>query len=78
MLFEFEFGNIWHSSYNINVNVFCNQFKQRLIDCFIQKWKNDLESNQVLSMYRHPKTNFMFENFLNVSVPERLRVPLSR
>ena len=77
MLFEFGFGNIWHNPYNMNVNVFYNQFKQRLIDCFIQKWKNDLESNQVLNMYKHLKTDFMFENYLNV-LPERLRVPLSR
>ena len=32
MLFESGFGNIWHNPYNINVNVICNQFKQRLID----------------------------------------------
>ena len=77
MLFEYGFGNVWQNSYNINVNAFCNQFKQRLIDCFQQKWNNDLQDNQVLTTYKHFKTEFRFEKYLNV-LPERLGVPLSR
>lgn len=77
ILFEFGFGNVWNNPYNVNGNVFCNHFKQRLIDCFIQKWQNDLEKNRVLTMYKHIKNTFTFENYLN-TMPVRLRVPLSR
>ena len=77
MLFEYGFGNIWQNPQNINVNAFCNQFKQRLIDCFTQKWNNDIDTNQVLTTYKHFKTVFTYEKYLNI-LPERLRVPLSK
>ena len=77
MLFEYGFGNIWQNPQNINVNAFCNQFKQRLIDCFTQKWNNDIDTNQVLTTYKHFKTVFTYEKYLNI-LPERLRVPMSK
>ena len=77
MLFEYGFGNIWQNPQNINVNTFCNQFKQRLIDCFTQKWNNDIDTNQVLTTYKHFKTVFTYEKYLNI-LPERLRVPMSK
>ena len=75
MLFEYGFGNLWQNPQNINVNAFCNQFKQRLIDCFTQKWNNDINMNQVLTTCKHFKTDFTYEKYLNI-LPKRLRVPL--
>ena len=77
LLFDFGFGNIWQKTDNININAFCNQFKQRLIDCFIQTWNNDIQLNQALTTYKYFKTEFVFEKYLNL-LPERLRVPLSK
>ena len=65
------------NSQNVNVNAFCNQFKQRLIDCFTQKWNNDINANHVLTTYKHFKTDFTYEKCLYI-LPERLRVPLSK
>ena len=77
MWFEFGFLNIRQNPQNINVYAFCNQFKQRLIDCFTQKWNNDINMNQVFTTYKHFKTDFTYEKYLNI-LPERLCVPLSK
>ena len=47
-------------------------FKQRLNDCFIQKWRADIESSQVLNtLYKNTKTTFgiefSFENIISSS-----------
>ena len=39
LLEEFGFANVWLNPDSINLCTFPSVFKQRLIDCFIQKWR---------------------------------------
>ena len=52
--------------------------KQRLLDIFTQEWKADLELNQVLTLYKHFKTNFKYEDYLTISKCRRYRNALVR
>ena len=45
--------------------VFCNTFKKRLNDNFTQTWRVDIENNQKLSLCKHFKRNFEYEQYLN-------------
>ena len=75
---EFGFANIWNNLYDIKISPFISEFKQRVIDAFIQKWYSELETNQVLNnLYKHIKTDFCLEHYLEiVTVYARIFVKL--
>ncbi len=67
LLTSFGFGDDWHNQRaNKPTNQFVCTFKQRVIDGFLQKWRADIESNGVMTFYKHIKTKFCFENYLLV------------
>lgn len=54
-------------------------FKQRVLDCFKQKWQADLNNNSVLNtLYIHLKTDLNFENYLNTIKSKYLRSSITR
>ena len=54
-------------------------FKQRLKDCFIEKWRADIESNQVLNtLYKHIKTFFGIEFYLENIISRKPRTMLTK
>ena len=52
LLEEFGFASAWLNPDSINLSTFSSVFKQRQIDCFIQKWQGDLQNNGVLTEYK--------------------------
>ena len=43
-----------------------NGLKQRLSDCFVQKWRGDMLSKGSLLIYKHIKTDFKYKAYLDV------------
>ncbi len=78
MLNSLGLGDTWANQETIDHKAFVSVFKQRIIDCFIQKWRGDIEASNVLTFYRHIKVNFEFENYLNVVKNDTLRKCLTR
>ena len=58
LLEEFGFAHVWLNPSCINLKTFPCVFKQRLMDCFMQKWHSDLQNNGVLILYKHFKIDF--------------------
>ena len=67
ILYKYGFGYIWEQPYNIDEQLFCAVFKQRLIDNAIQEWNDDLNNNRTMSLYRLVKNEFGYEKYLNLS-----------
>ena len=76
MLQEFGFGYIWDNPHLLD-NAFLAAFKQRVIDCFIQKWFGDKQSSAVLGLYDNLKVSFEFEKYLD-NIPANLRFHFTR
>ena len=45
------YGYIWQNPHNANKMWALNGLKQRLSDCFVQKWRGDMLSNSSLFIY---------------------------
>ncbi len=78
LLYSFGFGEIWENQQFINHNAFVTEFKQRVTDCFLQKWREDIHSNSVMIFYKHIKVNFEYENYLDIVHNTQLRKCLTR
>ena len=73
--FTYAFENLQ----NLDVKMFFHQFKQRLIDCFQQKWNADLFKNEVLQpVYVYVKQNFSNEPYLSIFDLYKARVCLTK
>ena len=67
ILNEFGFSEVWNFPYRFEVETFLPIFKQRIIDCFKQKWFADIAVNNVLNtLYVYVKTHSSLENYLNI------------
>ena len=77
ILNEFGFTNIWIYPGLYDLKHFSYIFKQRLLDCFTQKWHSDLQENRALVLYKHFKVDFSYEPYLNF-YPTKFRVALSK
>ena len=64
LLFSHGYGYIWENPLSVCPHVFYNAFKQRLIDNFPQTWRADLDNYQKLTLYKHFKCNFEYEQYL--------------
>ena len=53
-------------------------FKNRLIDCFKQKWYADITDSRILYYYKHIKTTFGYEQYLDKIVNPKLRSVLTK
>ena len=72
ILFQNGFGYVWESPLNLNEKYFISEFKERLLDNFIQKWAADLSASRVLIINKSCKENFGYENYFNL-LPRSLR-----
>ena len=77
LLEEFGFRQVWSNPSSQVLKTFPNVFKQRLMDCFIQKWHSDLQNNGVLTLYKHFNVDFSYETYLDI-FPTKYRVALSK
>ena len=57
---------------NVCNKTFPSVFKQRVIDCYLQDWNELLHKNSVLDEYKHFKSDFYYECYLDL-VPHNLR-----
>ena len=53
-------------------------FKNRLIDCFKQKWRAEVTDSSILYYYKHIKTTFGYERYLDKIVNPKLRSVLTK
>jgi hypothetical protein len=72
------FGYVWVNPYVIQCNQFVPIFKNRLVDCFIQKWFNDINNSSPLSLYKHIKCSLHYEQYLEQVVSKPLRSAITK
>ena len=65
ILTENGYGYIWLNHNVANVKNLLNSLRERLRDCYIQKWREDIRMKDTLSFYSLIKDNFHTENYLN-------------
>lgn len=78
LLNTYGYGYLWDNPLSVSPDNFCKTFKQRLLDNFIQEWTADLETNQVLTLYKNFKNTFEHEDYLTVSKCKKYRNALAR
>ena len=79
ILNEYGFADVWNFPGQFEVKSFVPVFKQRIIDCFKQKWFTDIAANNVLNtLYVYIKTNFGMENYLNMLYCKSSRICLTK
>ena len=69
MLFEYGFGYAWIFQEIGNVNLFIYLFKQRLVDCYTQKWRNDINASNRCLHYKNFKSLLNVEKYLLLDIP---------
>jgi hypothetical protein len=79
LLNEHGFSEVWNLPAQFEAKTFIPIFKQRIIDCFKQKWCADIAANNVLNtLYSHIKTSFGIENYLNILLCKTSRSCLTK
>ena len=59
----------------VNVRQFLYTFKTRLIDCYMQQWKMDINNNGKLTLYKELKNSFCYEKYLDIlSIKQRREI----
>ena len=73
ILFRYGFGLAYMNQEVGNTNIFLQEFKQRLQDCYGQEWENDVNSSSKLEYYCKYKLCFKSEIYISVlSIRKRL------
>lgn len=76
---EFGFTDLWYNPLRYDQNVFTCISKQRLIDCFKQKWFSDIDNSHVLNtLYKYIKPTFGMEYYLEKILCKKTRRFLTR
>ena len=79
ILSQYGFANVWNNPDSVDPKLFLPVFKQRLMDCYFQQWRADLQNNNVLKhLYLHVKHSFCFSNYLKVLKTKHLRQQITR
>ena len=78
MLERNGFGNIWIDQQVRNEKVFIEEFRQRLQDCFTQKWRASLNESTDNRLYKHIKEEFQYEMYLSFIGYSKFRIALTR
>jgi len=78
LLFSNGFGHVWISQEVGNSEWFINVFRQRIIDCSIQRWSSKLADSSKADTYRGFKTLLNVERYLYIEMPMKLRRCLTR
>ena len=77
LLDNYGFFYVWNNPSTVDLNSFHLMFKQRLLDTFKQQWFNYLSNSSPLCLYKHFKTSFGYEPYLNI-LPQKERYYFSR
>ena len=77
LLQENGFGYVWECPEFYNLKSVYIELKQRLIDCFVQKWNGDKRNRSVLVLYNSFKHEYKYETYMDV-LPTTLRCYMSR
>ena len=73
VLVENDFQYVWVNPWSVNQKSFLTEFKQRLIDNFVQSFHSDLRNNKVLTLYSLIKIDFSCSAYLNILRNQSLR-----
>ena len=73
VLVENGFQYVWVNPWSVNQKSFLTEFKQRLIDNFVQSFHSDLRNNKVLTLYSLIKIDFSCSAYLNILQYQSLR-----
>ena len=60
------FGYVWEMQSVVNKNLFISQFKQRLIDQYLQEWHNVINEMSRLCLYRTIKSSYAVDMYISV------------
>ena len=66
LLYKYGYGYVWENPNCVSFKTFIPIFKQKIIDCFVQDWHDNLESNRCLTIYKVFKQEFKYEQYLDV------------
>jgi hypothetical protein len=77
LLNSYGFGYMFYDAEVIGVRGFPELFKQRVIESFIQQWHVAIENSPILDTYKHFKSNFDYEEYLDI-LPFSARCALSK
>ena len=69
---------MWINPYCIDPRTFLLDFINRLIDCFKLQWHADVTDIRMLYYYKHIKTTFGYEQYLDKIVNLKLRSVLTK
>lgn len=75
---RYGFYDVWLCPRNVHEGSFLTLFKQRLINEFLQKWRADVSTNNVLLLYKHFRTTFCLETYLDGIISRRLRAAITK
>ena len=78
LLFRNGYGYVWLNQGVGNEELFLHDFKKRLIDCSLQEWTAELNSNSRLSEYKLFKINFDAEYYLSCVKTRKYRIALCK
>lgn len=78
LLSKFGFLYIWENPHVIDHTQFISEFKQRIIDDFLQISQADLRINKVLTLYKNVKINFGYESYLDIILSRKLRIAFTK
>ena len=65
LLCRYGFNIIWQNQGVGNIRVFMSEFIQRLKDCYLQEWNDNVTNNRKLDVYRNIKITFELEPYIN-------------
>ena len=66
VLVENGFQYVWVNPWSVNQKSFLTEFKQRLIDNFVQSFHSDSRNNKVVTLYSLIKIDFSSSAYLNI------------
>jgi hypothetical protein len=69
---------VWENPYVMQYNTILPIFKNRRVDCFIQKWFNDINNSPPLSLYKHITCSLHYEQHLDHVVSKPLRSAITK
>ena len=78
ILFKYGFGHAYLNQGVGNSVLFLQLFKERIHNCYVQEWNNELNDSSKLCLYKDFKINFVPELYLNVVDIRKYRRALSK
>ena len=77
LLFSYGFGYVWITHEVGDENNFILQFKQRVIDGCLQKWRSDVDNSSKAEHYKCFKSVLDVESYISLDIPYELRAILA-